>query len=106
VNTIDQSAMIETMKIACLKATSSLCIELFRRFPYAKIMSVHLAWCICNIGCVKKMLLGISSHILIILRLPFSVGKKIKGGVVVPRLLNSMQINVQVFYSNSPRFWV
>jgi hypothetical protein len=97
VNTIDQSAMIETMKIACLKATSSLCIELFRRFPYAKIMSVHLAWCICNIGCVKKMLLGISSHILIILRLPF---------FVVPRLLNSMQINVQVFYSNSPRSWV
>ncbi len=96
-NTIDQSAMIETMKIACLKATSSLCIELFRRFPYAKIMSVHLAWCICNIGCVKKMLLGISSHILIILRLPF---------FVVPRLLNSMQINVQVFYSNSPRSWV
>jgi len=102
VNAIDQSAMIETMKIACSRAIASLCIELFHRFLYVKIMSVLLAWRICNIGCVKKMLLGTSSHMLIILRLPFYVGKKIKGGVVVPRLLDSMQINVQASYSNSP----
>jgi hypothetical protein len=31
------------------------------------------------------------------LKVAFYVGKKIKGGVMVPRLLDSMQINVQAF---------
>jgi hypothetical protein len=31
--------MIESMKVACSKATTTLCVELFRKFLDAKIMS-------------------------------------------------------------------
>jgi hypothetical protein len=35
----DQFAMIESMKVACVKATTTLCVELFRKFFDVEIMS-------------------------------------------------------------------
>jgi hypothetical protein len=40
VNMSDQSAMIESVKVACSKATTTLCAELFRKFLDVEIMSI------------------------------------------------------------------
>jgi hypothetical protein len=39
VNLNDQFAMIESMKAACWKAATTLCVELFYKFPGTEIMS-------------------------------------------------------------------
>ncbi len=46
--------------------------------------------------CEKNVIMNFLPH-LDHLKVAFYVGKKIKGGVMVPRLLDSMQINVQAF---------
>ncbi len=56
----DQSAMIELVKVACLKATTTLCVELFHRFFDAKIMSalgiVYSLYWLCEKNATKDFL--------------------------------------------------
>jgi hypothetical protein len=86
--------MIELVKAACSKAATTLCVELFRKFLDAKIMSV-LGIVIRSIGCVFVILVveenatrNFLPH-LDKINAAFCVGKKIKGGVIIVGFLDS-----------------
>ncbi len=93
----DQSAMIESMKVACLKVTTTLCAELFRRLLDAEIMSVlgivYPQYWLCDKNATRDFLPHLDK-----IKVAFCVGKKIKGGVVIVGLLDSRQLDVQVSY--------
>jgi hypothetical protein len=97
VNMSDQFAMIKLVKVACSKATTILCFELFLKFLDAEIMLafgiVYMQYWLCEENATKNFFPHLDK-----IKAAFCVGKKIKGGVVVVGLLDSQQPDVQAFY--------
>jgi len=94
VNMNDQFAMIKLVKAACSKTTTTLCVELFCRFPNVEIMSalgiVYPQYWLCEENATRNFFPHLDK-----VKVALCVGKKIKGGVVVVGLLDSQSLDVQ-----------
>jgi hypothetical protein len=86
--------MLEIIKVTCSKVASNLCFELFCRYPNVKVMAilsmVYPQYWICEEIVASNFL----PHLYLI-KLAFCVDKKLKGGSIVPRLLDSKHLDVQ-----------
>ncbi len=80
--------MIESMKVVCSKAATTLCVGLFRRFLDVEIMSalgiVYPQYWLCDKNVIKNFLPHLDK-----IKATLRVSKKIKGGVLVVGLLDS-----------------
>jgi hypothetical protein len=88
VNMSHQFAMIKLVKVACSKATTTLCFELFLKFLDAEIMLVfgivYLQYWLCEENATRNFFQHLDK-----IKAACFVGKKIKGGVLVVGILDS-----------------
>jgi hypothetical protein len=91
--------MFEIIKVVCLKATSNLCYGLSHRFLDVKVMvafsMVYLQYWICEEITINNFLPHLD-----LIKYALYVNKKLKGGSIVHGLLDSRQLDVQVFHFN------
>ncbi len=94
---VDQIVKLEIVKATCSKVASNLCFELSCSFLDVKVMAtlsmVYLKYYICE----ETIASNFFPHLYLI-KFAFCVDKRLKGGSIVPSLLDSKHLDVQAFH--------